>query len=503
MELHATGNKGAGTTKTISPLAGAQGFNYDPNTHIATWTFAELPADKYRIQIAGHGVEDMAGNLLDGHWENDTNDTPDDFSDDVMFRTFVSGNGMPGDPFQFFFSLLAGDYDQNGIVNGLDDDPGIVKDGDGDGDVDAADTSIATMNNGQRLFLWKADRGDYFDDEFVDIHDYMVWRGLFGGGGLAADGSGNGVVDAADYVVWRNWVNTLGAWYEPPTGVGSLIPIVDFGNAPRVANVTISGSQSTHAPYSFGTADGSGEQLRTVPVGGVDSVSITFSEDVNVDASYLSVVGLYTANVPTLAAFSYDMASMTATWRFDDLIPNDRYALTLSDAVTDIEGNRLDGEWVNPASLTTTNAAVSEFPSGNSIAGGDFVFVITLLASDFNHDYMTEWTDYEIWQANEGAISSGATHAQGDANGDGDVDEYDDYVILTSIYDIVLDTVGLLADLDGDFDVDGFDVQILDGNVGMSNPTRAHGDLNGDGLINWADVDLAFAQYGLNLEVVA
>jgi hypothetical protein len=39
----------------------------------------------------------------------------------------------------------------------------------------------------------------------VDHADYGVWRTNFGrtGVGLAADGNGNGKIDAADYVVWR------------------------------------------------------------------------------------------------------------------------------------------------------------------------------------------------------------------------------------------------------------------------------------------------------------
>ena len=37
----------------------------------------------------------------------------------------------------------------------------------------------------------------------------------------------------------------------------------------------------------------------------------------------------------------------------------------------------------------------------------------------------------------------------------------------------------------------------------MSNPTWADGDLNGDGSIDMDDLDLMFAQYGLELSAVA
>jgi len=47
--------------------------------------------------------------------------------------------------------------------------------------------------------------GDYNQDGVVDAADYSVWRNSLGavGSNLAADGNGNGRVDAADYSVWK------------------------------------------------------------------------------------------------------------------------------------------------------------------------------------------------------------------------------------------------------------------------------------------------------------
>jgi len=39
--------------------------------------------------------------------------------------------------------------------------------------------------------------------------------------------------------------------------------------------------------------------------------------------------------------------------------------------------------------------------------------------------------------------------------------------------------------------------------LGMSNPTQADGDFNGDGYVDAADLDLMFSQYGLQLAVVS
>ena len=60
------------------------------------------------------------------------------FSDDPTGRTFVSGNGTGGstlDLFRFFFSVLPGDSNQNGVVNS-GDTSGTIADVDGDGDGD-------------------------------------------------------------------------------------------------------------------------------------------------------------------------------------------------------------------------------------------------------------------------------------------------------------------------------------------------------------------------------
>jgi hypothetical protein len=269
----------------------------------------------------------------------------------------------------------------------------------------------------------------------------------------------------------------------------------------RCQEFIISGFYSAHDPYSFASHVGSGEQLRTVPVGGADTVSITFSEDVNVDASYLRVVGLRTGYVPTLAEFSYDSATMTATWRFEHLNPIDNYLISLSDAVTDTQGYRLDGEWVNPASVSTTNSLVSEFPSGDGHAGGNFNFVMTLLECDGTLDAIVDWHDFDILLANYG-ISSGASFTQEDFNGDGAVNMTDVNTFLAS-YGLNMSSVWVLADLNGDHVVNDADLQTLAGNMGMSNPTHANGDLNGDHHVDNADVDLMFAQYGLELTVLS
>jgi hypothetical protein len=332
------------------------------------------------------------------------------------------------------------------------------------------------------------------------LFDYALWRTTLDETmDLRADGNQNGVVDAPDFSQWRTHAPSYSAWYlEEAGGGGGEIPLVDFGNPPKVVNVTISGSNSSHPAYSFATHVGSGDQIRTVPVGGANTVSITFSEDVNILPSSLRVVGLYTARLPTLAEFSYDMASMTATWRFDDLVPNDMYLISVNDYVTDVEGNRLDGEWVNPASLATTNALVSEFPSGDGHAGGAFNFIATLLAGDAIRDLVIDDGDWvtmlDHWE------SGSAGFCEGDFTGDGGVG-FDDFDMCFSNWGADRSSLLMLADLNGDLAVNSFDIDTLADPVGISDPTRADGDLNSDGVIDSVDLGLMFAQCGLHWAV--
>jgi hypothetical protein len=512
----------------FSPAIGT--FDYDSGSHVATWTFDEvLPADKYRLELSAPGVHDAGNNLLDGYWDNigAMNGTPDDFSDDPTGLSLVSGNGLGGDDFVFFFSLLPGDRNQDGVVlnTGVKSDLLETGDVDGDGNSDGDDATIinniVTANLHTMLPL-RTRGGDYYgedmcdnyvdDDDVVNELDYSVWKSHFNSDYLPADGNGDGWVDAADYCVWRDNVEDMSAWYTGPARVAMAV-IVQFGVAPTVVNVTISGSSSLHDPYSFDSVVGSGEQLRTVPVGGADTISITFSEDVNVSGESLTLTGLYSADRPELVDFSYDLLTQTATWRFETIVLSDQYLISLSDTVTDVEGDRLDGEWVNPASLSTTNAAVSEFPSGDGEAGGDFNFVMTILSGDTNLDQSINSGDWMIVGTNYGrGVSQGywveGDFTDGDLNGDGII-TYADFLLFSFggyfSSGVPADDVWVLADLNGDLTVDQADVDILFENLedNLQDPTWADGDLDGDGEMTVADLDLMFEQFGLELALVS
>ena len=62
--------------------------------------------------------------------------------------------------------------------------------------------------------------GDYNQNGVVDAADYVVWCNTLGqsGSGLAADGNNNGSVDTGDFTVWRSHFGST-------TGTGSGVPI--------------------------------------------------------------------------------------------------------------------------------------------------------------------------------------------------------------------------------------------------------------------------------------
>ena len=499
LELRRTRRDTDGTA--LNDSVGATGFTYNATTYTAVWTFPTLADGKYAIHLRSPasnqaGIVNSTGQELDSNWVNLDNGTPDIFGDDPR-RGLSDGDsveGSVGNEFRFHFALLKGDYDGDGVVEvGAEAATG---DGDGDGDAgDAQDLAIGV--NGNALPLRKIGGADLADDEIINTSDLAIWKNGWGPTGVAGDVDGDGDSDGNDFLIWQRAVGDISAWYDgPPPG-----PPPVYGLVPRVSNVIVSGSLSNHAPYSLDTVDGSGNQLVTIPVGGADTISIVFSEAVNVAAESLVVIGMRTGVLPELAAFSYVAATKTATWRFEGWALADQYLLALSDEVTDVDGNWLDGEWTNPASRSTTAAAVSEFPSGNGSPGGWFNFVVSLMPGDANLDGIVNGSDFSILAANWGQ-QFGRLFVHADFNGDGAVDGAD-YSYLAATFNLNFQTLWVMADFDGDFDVDEFDLDVIADNGNMTGATWADGDLNGDGAVTMADLDLALAQYGLALSVVA
>jgi hypothetical protein len=289
---------------------------------------------------------------------------------------------------------------------------------------------------------------------------------------------------------------------------------VDIGaielGAARVLDVIISESTYNLAQHVFSFSDGtyqgqpmtgSGNQLRTVPVGGADTVSIRFSDDMATSGAgalgsgSLTLTGLAFQSVLNPSGFSYDSNTQTAKWTFDDPLPANQYLISLATAANDAGGNAVDGEWTNPFSVFTTNAMVSTFPSGDGLAGGQFNFVMTILPGDHDRDNDVDGISFLLWQQMIGG--PGHTFQQGDFNGDGYTDG-DDLAILNANYGIQLLNL-VFADFNNDDDVDGDDLAIWSANNGATDTTHECGDANGDGNVDGADWLIWQRQVGLSI----
>jgi len=88
-------------------------FAYNPATFTATWTLVSpVKADKVSLRLASGlagaaGVKDLAGNGLDGEWNN-------------AAGAFPSGDGSPGGVFAMRLNVLPGDANRDGRVTPLD-----------------------------------------------------------------------------------------------------------------------------------------------------------------------------------------------------------------------------------------------------------------------------------------------------------------------------------------------------------------------------------------------
>jgi hypothetical protein len=110
-DLAVTGISGTQYTISTSPSA----FNYDAATRTATWTLATpVVADQITLSLAT-AIADRSGNVLDG-------ETIVSAAGGAAPTTqaLPSGNSAPGGEFQLQFSVLTGDYTQDGVVNFVD-----------------------------------------------------------------------------------------------------------------------------------------------------------------------------------------------------------------------------------------------------------------------------------------------------------------------------------------------------------------------------------------------
>ena len=205
-------------------------------------------------------------------------------------------------------------------------------------------------------------------------------------------------------------------------GTGNLPPAVTGVYVRATGNASGTGSDEWFASYrshlqTLGLGDGTlgyrvsagADQLDTLPWLNVDTVSIQFSEGVDVVSGDLQLLGAPEgAAVPSVASFDYNATSFVATWRFATALPMNRYLVYLGDgSVADLGGLGLDGDWTDGVSTV----------SGDGTEGGEFAFRMNVVPGDVDN---TEGVVFaEVGQMR---LKIGRTTASGDYNYRQDLD---------------------------------------------------------------------------------
>lgn len=201
--------------------------------------------------------------------------------------------------------------------------------------------------------------------------------------------------------------------------------------APVVSAVELGGSLWDSAFYShlesqglgsngYEVPTGSAAQLEAAPWDGIDRLSITFNQDVNVDQNDLTLTGV---NIPQYAFsdFFYDPQSLVATWSLTQPLSEDLLHIELNadgvDPITNRAGDRLDGEWTD---------SVTAGASGNGVEGGSFEFGIAVNPGDADHSGWVDYFDYVFVYYGSGLTTTdpGYNHDY-DIDGSGVVDAVD------------------------------------------------------------------------------
>jgi hypothetical protein len=282
------------------------------------------------------------------------------------------------------------------------------------------------------------------------------------------------------------------------------------GTPPEVTNITLSSTVSnpygTNPPYSFGDNVGSGEQLRTVPVGSANTISIQFTEELAAldsdDLELIAINNVFAEPTPTLIQSPELGNDLTAIWSLSSPLPQAQYLLRLQDHITDQDGKALDGEWTNPVAVSTGSGS-SEFPSGDGIAGGDFEFIFTILSGDTNTDTVVDLSDLGTFATNLHR-GVGMAWEDGDFSGDGLVTLID-LSALATFYNTDWRNLSVLGDYDNDYDVDNDSFggpSDVDEFYAYYNSSNSNADLDNNGEVNSAD-ESAFASllaFGIDLD---
>ncbi len=206
---------------------------------------------------------------------------------------------------------------------------------------------------------------------------------------------------------------------------------------PTVTDVAVSSTTWEEPFLDYLETSGLGSEGYSIPVGSaaqsnplpwvdLDRITITFSEDVDVDANDLSITGVSNSTY-AVDHFFYDPQEKQAMWILENpFAEEERVHLDLDgdgiDPVQDLSGNALDGDWYDE---------LSTYNSGNGTAGGDFEFRFNLLKGDFDSSGSVDQWDYYTLHALGKSTTDLGYEAMYDSDGSG--------VLEASDWDAVID----------------------------------------------------------------
>jgi PKD repeat protein len=176
----------------------------------------------------------------------------------------------------------------------------------------------------------------------------------------------DGPVVTAVRVGGADWTPLFRDFVDPELGIGYAIPL------------------------------GSDDQLATLPWGNIDQIAITFDSDVDVTVEDLRVFGVNsTSYTDLIERFDYAAGSKTAIWGFGQHFATDKLLISLSDRVTNSEGFKLDGEWIDTELVE----------SGDGKEGGDFEFRLNVLPGDADQSGVVNGGDIGTARVRRNAIA--------------------------------------------------------------------------------------------------
>lgn len=186
--------------------------------------------------------------------------------------------------------------------------------------------------------------------------------------------------------------------------------------APTITDVIVSGSDWTSAVVTAAGSNGVGysligaDQLRTLPWVNLDTITVEFSENVqksdgsDIDLTNISLGGINITDYEASGGLStmYSDGGGTGPFRLtvsrnSGFFAADQLILTIADTVQDTAGNPLDGEWTNTISLA----------SGDSAAGGDFLFSLNVLPGDVDGSHFVLNPDINLAIDNQFTFAGG------------------------------------------------------------------------------------------------